>query len=1324
MTVPAMPITTPTPATATAAVVNHGAAWLPWVIGVLAALLLLVIIVTLVWAWRRHAKAKLVKAVEDDSADAMVPLRRALTIVTELTGRGGDPRKVPWLALIDLAGADGTRLADGIYSSAGVEPLRLAGGEMVRFGRDGVVLHVGEVLSGEAGSAEWGRLVRLLCLLRPDQPLDGLVLTLPAAVLTGPTAWAAERLATLGTQASDLVWQAQRLSGLRLPLYLVLTDGQTMPGLTNLAEALPPELRGVVLGWSSPYALNELFEPHWVDRGLDALVSGLSEVIVDASLDRRGAADMRGMMPLPYALRTVQPRLTAFLAALLQPSAYHDTFLFRGFYLTGGGNPGEGPAFVSGLFADKIFPERRLVHPLGGVMRLKARQLRIAHIVAAGLAICWVPGLVLTWIDTRDDVVSLAVLIQQIDTDVRQARALEAGRLVDEHRDAIMREASRRTLEAMGPVNLHTLVSLTAPVSYFTMPDATIRDAIAAGYNVVVIKEMGYRLGILSREMLAASAGSASVDEVGRLVDRLIEMRINLRLYNALPQTRSAQNLRQLAAYTMNIRLGEDFVSNAGLYETALARTHPSADVASDTEVEEALAERMRAVLDSRYNAAPIQAALQRVSDAARGVATQTAGRDILTRVRDDLRFVQNSLGSAGYGWLNDDTGHLGTDVETLLARMVGEQLADKETVAKVRSYGLARQTEARRRVRAMVRDGDLPLLRELAGRLALAADMAALADGLDQILTRPFMARTDGLDQILTRPITGMPEQLGGHLSDGRQPLVWDSQALTDVTTALTQYRTVLDQDMAKIPIGMQPAARSAIRGRFVSYAQDGLERAAMPAGIGNDETALLGEVRSFGAVAPALTELRTGFQRLNLSELAQSMETTAGHQARRLLSALDQTRTAFVAFLPADPSFDWWDGSLPLAARAYGVPSQSDLSMILASDRQSLSGLARDAAEPLLAYLSGLPADGAPVSKWQDIVAAFKTYDQRDNAHNGLRNLEKMILVGIDKIDVTNCASVPVFDGGSGEYFAGQAQIILDGLRHRCASLGQSHVRDSYGRLRSVFNASLAHRFPFAATRMPEADPDEVRRFFQVFGGDLGGDGLLARRVGGEVGRFVSELDASRKALAPMLADATLRLPLAYEVQAEFHTNPLADRGGAMIIEWRLELGDQVISSAIPGAKAVWAAGQPVRLLLRFARNGPKLPESAAGGAKVDDVTAYWEERGPWGLLGLIAGHVPPLEERLHLPDAGSETLRLEVPLRDNADKAAGAAVSFDAAVVYCKLKLTALTRTPGQPDSRIPVALPNFPAAAPSEAYATDQPTDLLDRLVERARRSGGR
>lgn len=1305
-----------TPAAPSPAVLAGAAAWLPWVILVVVVLLLLVILATLIWAWRRHARARDGgMAAPAADGDDIGSLRRVLATVADLAGRGGDSRQVPWLGLVDLSGADGGRLVDGIDTAGSITPVRLSGGEMARFGRDGVVLHAGDVLAGGEGAANWNALLRMLVAVRPDRPLDGLVLALPAAALVGPAALAPERLATLGVQAADLVWQAQRLSGLRLPLYLVLTDSQTLPGFAALVQALPPEQRGVVLGWSSPYALNEGYDSHWVQRAVDRLVTGMSEVIVDASLDDRHGDDMRGLLLLPYALQGLEPPLSAFLAALLQPSAYHDAFLFRGFYLTGGPSgdalAGDAPAFVRGLFADKIFPERRLVHPLTGVVRQQEKRLRLARWAAAVLAALWLPGLAWTWFDTSDDTQKLMPLILRIDSDVRQVQALARDRVSGEARDAVLRESSREILEAMGPVSVYSLVSLMAPTSLFLKPDATIEDAIATGYNVVVIKEMGERLGRLSRDMLQPPAGGADLSEAQRLVDRLIELRQNLVLYNGLPKSRSAQDLRQLAAYTMAIRLGDDFVTSARLYEAALARARPEAHVASDAQVEQALVARVRALIDARYDAAPIQAALQRVGDAARGAINLPPGRDVLSLVRDDLRFVQNALGSAGYGWLNDADGRLGADLETLLARLVTEQLAGKEAVAALHDHGRVRQTEARRKVRAMVRDGDLPLLRDRDGRLSLAADMMVLADTLDQTLLRPFMAT---------------PAQPGGRLADGSRPLVWDGPALTEVSDALIQFRAVIDQDMAKIPAGMQPMAKSEVRSRFARYAQAGMERAALPAGIVvvHDEAALLGEVRSFAAVAPALAEMRRGFQQLSLGELSQSLDITAGRQARRLLTGLDQTRTVAVAFLPAEPEFQWWDGGQPMAARAYGVTNQTDLAQILASDRQSMATLARDAAEPLLTFLAGTPADGAPLGKWQEILAAFKTYDQRDNAHNGLRNLEKLILVNLDQIEVGNCGAIPAFDPSSGEYFAGQARIILDGVRSRCAALGQSKMQTAYGRLRSAFNASLARRFPFSASRQPEADPDEVRRFFHVFGGETGADGPLASRLGGEAGRFLGDLAAARQALAPMLADTTLRLPLAYEVEAEFRTNPLADRGGAMVIEWRLELGDQVISSASPGGKAVWTAGQPVRLVLRFARNGPKLPDAqpggGPGGAKIDDTVAVWEERGPWGLLGLIATHAPPLQDRLNLPDAAPETLRLDVPLKLNPDAAAGAPMSFDSAAVYLKLKLTTVTRVPAQPDRRESIALPPFPTAAPAEVYAAEPPADLLDRLVERSRK----
>jgi hypothetical protein len=87
-------------------------------------------------------------------------------------------------------------------------------------------------------------------------------------------------------------------------------------------------------------------------------------------------------------------------------------------------------------------------------------------------------------------------------------------------------------------------------------------------------------------------------------------------------------------------------------------------------------------------------------------------------------------------------------------------------------------------------------------------------------------------------------------------------------------------------------------------------------------------------------------------------------------------------------------------------------------------------------------------------------------------------------------------------------------------------------------------------------------------------------------------------------------------------------------------------------------------------------------------------FEYRDPWALLSLLRIHS-------HTPAAGNSafsTLALSVPLAPNPEAAPGGPAGLDQAIVYVRLRLTALTSMPGEPVRRTLVPAPRFPAAAP--------------------------
>ncbi|HSV29179.1 MAG TPA: hypothetical protein VLL76_06460, partial [Candidatus Omnitrophota bacterium] len=480
--------------------------------------------------------------------------------------------------------------------------------------------------------------------------------------------------------------------------------------------------------------------------------------------------------------------------------------------------------------------------------------------------------------------------------------------------------------------------------------------------------------------------------------------------------------------------------------------------------------------------------------------------------------------------------------------------------------------------------------------------------------------------------------------------------------------------------------------------------------------------ELRALAGARQHIGSLSELLRKAHVNDLPVQLEATAQTQAARLLADVDLMAQGL--FLPSDPTFSWWDGAMPVAARSYGVANNAELAVVLEADRESLLRLTREYAEPLVKMLEALPGQETRtgrdlVVKWQAIMRVLARHEQKDR-DTTLKRLEQFVLADMDKVDLNTCAglSVPPDAAGGGDLFLRQLEVIRSGLGERCRWLARQRAVDAYARLHRLFNQTLAGRFPFAvdpAPATPRAEAGDVRQFFFA----LGRDGMpdrtaLERAAGPEAATFVARLAEVRQALAPMLVDPVLEQPLAYEVKADFRTNADRDLGGNQVIEWVLDLGgDQRLSSLDAKRIATWTAGQPVRLSVRFARNAPTIPAADPRGRyRVDGPVATWEYKDPWALLSLLAEHAPAPNRVNELPDRKPHVLRLAVALGRNPDAASGAAMDAPTAELFLRLGLTSLTRIPGKPEQKDSVTLPTFPPSAP----AVDPIVDAFPRARE--------
>lgn len=1281
--------------------------WLPWAILAVVLMLAAVVGLTLWWLFRRN------NAAEEGAAEAAPPpegdpaeegwfmaqmrreLRRSLRTLGELTGHGGSPYKVPWIVVAGVEGADALAMVEGIEPGnergAGVIPR--AG--TVRFCRDGAVFHAGDdLLATPAGLRRWRRLLRLMRLCRVHRPVDGLVVALPASMLAGPEALPYDRLADRGAQFYELIATVQRVTGLRVPVTVVVTRCDEVEGFDALVAALPRESRGEAVGWAVPYSLETAFQAQWADEAMDSIASNLSTAGVQLLLGGERPADPDGLMVLPSRVRAMAPRLKTLLAAMFQPSAYQESFIFRGLFLTGPEPEGAGRvAFAPGLFRDKVFREYQLVRPVGGLVTARTRKLRLVQAALAALLAVEAMGLAWVAVDTPHGVGELTELLESIEDDLRQIRGSQGAD------PSFAQAASLRLLQQFVRLDIDTITSPFAPTSYLPDPDTLMEQAISAGYDGIIMGAINRRLAMRLNAILSEDALARGGDDPGqqvlRAVSRLAEFDKAARTYEDLPKSKSAASLSYLARYALDIELPAGFEENAELYQAALAYStvRPIEGVGAPTE--RAVGAMFAAAFRARFDERGLRARLERIAKLSREGNSERTPQEAMARLVElqrQILAVTRDLDSQNYGWINGSGMDLGPAFDEALAKVETLSVVPKGTAAALRAQGERRLADARKQLFSMLASESMPLLQLEDGKAVLAPGVLVLKKQVDDLLARSFMSET-------------MPSVPA--LPSGARPILWDGQWLKTAQRLMDDYLAFIAGDAMKFPPELSFAAELAAFDQLNERVAAALAAAARPAeraigGAYQVET----ELRGLGAAGHQLAGLADQMRRIKLESLDVQFEATVQTQAARLLAEVD-AMAAGLPLLAPPPSFDWWDGSQPVSARAFRAASPAELAMTLEANREGLARIARDHAAPLIKTMADLPGGGGRgrelAAKWQGILRALARYDQKDR-DSSLRRLETFILAEMDQVELGKCDSLaagPPTPGG--DLFAHRLDDLRAGMARRCAELGSGRVRQRYDRLHALFNETLANRFPFAADpapSTPRADPAQVRRFFWAMAQDKPpARALVEAAAGRRSGAFLGALAESEKALAPMLVDPTLDQPLAYEVEAEFRANPAKDSGGNQIIDWVLDLGGDQRLSALEGRrKGVWTAGQPVRLSVRFARNAPAIPApDSRGRYKVDGATATWEASDPWALLALMAQLRPEPGRLLELPDRRPHMLRLEVELQRNPDAVSGPR-TITSAEMFLRLGLAAVVRVPGKPEEKVPVVLPQFPIAAP--------------------------
>ncbi len=259
-------------------------------------------------------------------------------------GRGGALYALPWYVII---GPPGAGKSTAIRQSGLKFPL-LGGQSSVRgiggtrncdwwLTNEAVLLDTaGRYATEDDDRDEWLSFLDILKRSRVKRPLNGLIVAISAAELAAAND---SQLDTLSSKIRERVDEVMGRLELVLPVYVLLTKCDLLPGFMETFEDMKRTERSQVFGFTFPLGdrseLGPRAEQQWIR---------LEQVIERHALSRmaevRNVQARQRIYEFPQQLEALRPKVAAFLSATFVDNVYQDAPIVRGVYLTSGAQVG------------------------------------------------------------------------------------------------------------------------------------------------------------------------------------------------------------------------------------------------------------------------------------------------------------------------------------------------------------------------------------------------------------------------------------------------------------------------------------------------------------------------------------------------------------------------------------------------------------------------------------------------------------------------------------------------------------------------------------------------------------------------------------------------------------------------------------------------------------------------------------------------------------------------------------------------------------------------------------------------------------------------
>lgn len=200
----------------------------------------------------------------------------------------------------------------------------------------------------ERDRKEWTHLLNMISRHKQKEPLNGLVLVVAANRLLNCSE---DELLEEGRQVRNSINRLMNKLEIKIPVYLMVTKADLIPGFSEWSNYLPDELKTQAMGYLNEDETTDCDAV--VDTALDTVLDRLKELRLLMMEQTDSPSD--ALLTLPMTMEDLRSGLHTFTRTALKGNKYQESPPFRGLYFSSSVHEEEGEVVRDGMFLHDFF---------------------------------------------------------------------------------------------------------------------------------------------------------------------------------------------------------------------------------------------------------------------------------------------------------------------------------------------------------------------------------------------------------------------------------------------------------------------------------------------------------------------------------------------------------------------------------------------------------------------------------------------------------------------------------------------------------------------------------------------------------------------------------------------------------------------------------------------------------------------------------------------------------------------------------------------------------------------------------------------------------